>query len=195
MRSLIPSGSPRRRRRSRRSVTASRALAVATSALLVLGSAGCGADTLAEKATEKAAEKAIEEAASSEGVDVDLDTEDGEISIETSDGSFTSGTGSLPDGFPDDVPVLDGEVLSGAASQQNGTTSYVVTIVVAATMEEAMTGAVAELERAGYTPTEGSMSMGEMLIEAYTGPWEVVVSATDDGSGDAMLQYVVTSTS
>lgn len=167
-----------------------RLLAAPLVAALALTASGCGADTLAERATEKAAEKALEDAAS-EGVDIDLDSEEGGISIETDDGSFTSGLGSLPDGFPDDVPVVEGEILSGASSQQDGTTAYLVSVMVEATAQEAMVEAISALEDAGYSRTENSMSMDGLYIEMLTGPWEVTVGSTDDGEGGTMLQYTV----
>ena len=143
----------------------------------------------AEKILEDT-KKALEDAAS-EGVDIDLDSEEGGISIETDDGSFTSGLGSLPDGFPDDVPVVEGEILSGASSQQDGTTAYLVSVMVEATAQEAMAEAISALEDAGYSRTENSMSMDGLYIEMLTGPWEVTVGSTDDGEGGTMLQYTV----
>ncbi|MBU2076230.1 MAG: hypothetical protein KJ938_17505 [Actinobacteria bacterium] len=181
MRSLRPPHRPR---------PPHRLLAVPLLVALAVTASGCGADTLAERATEKAAEKALEDAAA-EGVEIDLDAGEGGISVETDDGSFTSGLGSLPAGFPEDVPVVGGEILNGASSQQDGTTAYIVTVMVQGAAQEAMAEAISALEDAGYSRTENSMSMGGLLIEMLTGPWEVTVGATDDGEGGTMLQYTV----
>ncbi|HRW36889.1 MAG: hypothetical protein KDB04_09120 [Acidimicrobiales bacterium] len=89
-----------------------RHLALATSATALLLLAGCGA--AADKVAEKATEKAIE---SQTGGNVDLDADDGSFTIETDEGTYSSGTGKAPDSWPDDVPLPDGlEVQVGTES-------------------------------------------------------------------------------
>jgi len=63
---------------------------------LVLTACGSAAEVL----TEQVAEQAIG------GGDVKIDTDSGEVSVETEDGSIVIGGGELPDGF--DVPLPDG---------------------------------------------------------------------------------------
>jgi hypothetical protein len=72
-------------------------------AVLAFVAVGCQA------ATEGLTEQVLEQ---QEGVeDVNINTDTGEISVETEDGSFSLGGGEIPDGFP--VPLPDGyEVLS-----------------------------------------------------------------------------------
>ena len=82
-------------------------LAVVPAALLATSLVGCG---LAEDAVKDAAE----DAAKSEGVDLDPDNiEDGDIDIESTDGSIT--TGKLPKDFPtDEVPSWTARSSSGS---------------------------------------------------------------------------------
>jgi hypothetical protein len=52
---------------------------------------------------EELAEQIVE---SQEGVeDVEIDSDSGEVNVESDEGSFTIGGGEIPDGFPIDVPV------------------------------------------------------------------------------------------
>ncbi len=86
------------------------AAAAAVLGLVLLGSAGCG------KAAEKVAEKATEQAIESQGGDdanVDIGS-DGQVKIETAEGSYSAGTGEKPKGWPDDVALPDGlEIVTG----------------------------------------------------------------------------------
>ena len=73
--------------------------------------AGCGgSDTVADKA----AEKMIEHQASQDGqeVDVDLDSSAGTYSVTSKEGNtqvnFGGQGGSVPEGWPEDVPVMEG---------------------------------------------------------------------------------------
>lgn len=90
-------------------------------AALVLGT-GCGA--AADKAAEKVAEEAVEEAI---GADVDVD-DDGNVQIETEDGSSFSGGSELPDDWPEDVPMPDGSDIEGSFG---GSASGETTLTVA----------------------------------------------------------------
>lgn len=68
--------------------------------VLVTGAGGCG--QAADKISEKATEKAIESGADG---DADVDISDGQMNIETEDGSFSVGSGEVPDTWPEDVPL------------------------------------------------------------------------------------------
>lgn len=98
--------------------------AILVSLLLVLVFAGgCLGQKISEKITEKVIEKAIE----SEGGDnVDIDLDDGEMTIESDDGEVNISTGAdLPDNFPDNVPVYpDMEIISSWAVTEDDKDSY-----------------------------------------------------------------------
>jgi len=98
--------------------------AILVSLLLVLVFAGgCLGQKISEKITEKVIEKAIE----SEGGDnVDIDLDDGEMTIESDDGEVNISMGAdLPDNFPDNVPVYpDMEIISSWAVTEDDKDSY-----------------------------------------------------------------------
>ncbi len=86
--------------------------------MVLMATAGC------QKAAEKAAEKAIEGATG-----VDIDTSDGSVTIESEDGGsveIQGESGDIPEGFPDDVPVYDGDIqTTSKVSTGEGTAFYV----------------------------------------------------------------------
>lgn len=66
---------------------------------------GCGnaVDGLAEGAVERAIENELGESA-------DVSIDDDSFTVDTEEGSITAGAGSVPEDFPPDVPLVDGEV-------------------------------------------------------------------------------------
>lgn len=116
--------------------------ALAITSVLV---AGCGAgDTVAENAAEKAIEDGVE-------ADVDIDSDDGSVSVEGEDGSFSSST-RMPDTFPvDEVPLIDGEVVTGTTIEDDGGQVWTVALEVDGTAEEAFDTALSLLKSAGFT--------------------------------------------
>lgn len=71
-------------------------------AIVVIATGASGCNPFQKKATEKSIEKAIEES-SGENVKVDIDNET--TTFTTDEGSTVVGSGSLPDNFPEDVPI------------------------------------------------------------------------------------------
>lgn len=89
--------------------------ALAVTALVPLLLAGCG--TVTENLAEEAAERAAE-AGGGGDVEVDVDDE-GNVSVESDEGSISVGSGaSLPDGFPESMPVPEGLETAGGFSQE-----------------------------------------------------------------------------
>ncbi len=167
-------------------------LAPTAGLLLLLGTTACGADQLGERAAESAVERAAE-AAASEGVDVDIDTDGGGVTVETSEGTFTSGVGSLPEGFPEDIPIAEGEIFSGASSTTEGQQGWLVTVSVDQAPDEALAEAGAALEAAGYSPGDNSIAMEGLSFVQYVGSeWDLILGATEDGEGGTLLSYTVT---
>lgn len=70
--------------------------------------------TLALSACGKIAEEAVERGIESQtGGDVEIDADQGNFSVESSEGTFEQRVGQMPDNFPDSVPLPDIEVQSG----------------------------------------------------------------------------------
>lgn len=163
--------------------TTLRALAATATTALLLSTTACGGDEVAERATEEAIEQLAEE----EGVEVDVDQDGGEISVETEDGTITSGQG-LPDGFPsDEVPLVDGTVVSGVGATGGPDEGFVVTLESDASAADAYADAAALLEGAGFsTDMEMGPTQGGWSSEA----WSVFLAA-DDSAGTTTITYAV----
>lgn len=102
----------------RRTSTGLRLVAATTVLATPLLLAGCG------NAIKDAVENQVEDAASSNGVDLDLD-DPNHIKVDTTDGGVT--TGELPKGYPvSDVPVVDGEIIAGVYTKNPATWNVTV---------------------------------------------------------------------
>ncbi|TWG92296.1 hypothetical protein L615_006600000030 [Nocardioides sp. J9] len=168
------------RARLRRTVAAT-----AAAAALPLALSACG--EAAEQITERAIEKAAEDAG---GADVDIDADSGEVKVESSDGSFSYGTGKLPEGFPEEVPVTDGEIVSGASTTSGGKPGFVVQLQVPGGTDEVAARIGDELGAAGFTRDDEASAAG---ISSYENDaWEVIVGTLTEADGKTFVQYSVT---
>ena len=86
-----------------------RALAAAALAALLVPLAACG--------TQQAAEDMVNDALGG-SASVDMG-EDGEVRVDTSDGSMEYGTGEFPEGWPSDIVVIPGFELLASATVQD----------------------------------------------------------------------------
>ncbi len=147
-------------------------------AVVVLAStvllAGCGGDDDdSSSANDKIMEKMIE-GSSDEEVEVDLDSDDGGVKIETEDGTTViGGSGDLPDNFPDDLPLPSGDYTVASTTSQ-GDTFYVVMSTEPGVVAEG-DAMVAALASAGFTMEE------EPTKVSGGGSDTMMVSATRDG--------------
>jgi hypothetical protein len=165
-----------------RGTRGARAVALAA-ALLML--AACGG--AAEETTEGAVEDAIE---SELGGDATVDVEDDSLTIDTEDGSISAGTGELPEGFPDAVPLVDGEVVFGQRADSPEASGFTVQLLVAGTPEDVTAELTQALGEAGFevqaVPSEG----GSTLL-ADSPDWSVMVVVAP-GDGGTNVLYTVT---
>ncbi len=93
---------------------------------------GCGnnEEEISKKTSEILAEKIIE---NSTGADIDInqDGEQGSITIKGEDGeevTFSGGTKEMPDNFPDDIYVAEGEIISSGSIKSGE--GEVITLVI-----------------------------------------------------------------
>ncbi|UFU06760.1 hypothetical protein [Ruania halotolerans] len=167
---------------SRRSTVCAMAAAIALATV-----AGCSVDSLIEEGVERAVEEAAE--AEGENVDVDLDSEDGGFVVESDEGSFSVG-GDLPDSFPgEDIPLIDGEILSASAMQSDGASGWAVQIQ--ATGADAFERAQQALEGAGFGESGESFSMSSGDLEMVgldNGHWQVLLASIE---GEGVVSYTV----
>lgn len=157
-----------------------------TTLLAALALSSCSAEDL----VERAAERSIENAAGGEA-DIDFDADSGSFSVDTEEGSFSTGT-SLPDDFPDDIPLVDGEVMSAASADDQGQRGFLVVMYTDGSPEEAAAEAVSLLEAAGFAETEDLSAMtGLSAAQLGDDTYEVLVSAYPAADQTA-LQYTIT---
>ena len=90
-----------------------RALAAAALAALLVPLAACG--------SQQAAEDMVNDALGG-SASVDMG-EDGEVRVDTSDGSFEYGTGQFPEGWPADLALIPGFTLLAGAATPEGLTA------------------------------------------------------------------------
>lgn len=107
-----------------------------------------------------------------------------EEAIESASGGDVS-LGELPEGFPESVPVIDGEIQLGGGGSADGTEGWVVTVTSDAA--DPMADAVDALESAGFAKDE-SIATGGVGAEFYSdGEYSVLLV----GQGSSVV-YTVT---
>lgn len=160
--------------------------------LLALALGACGGSDIADSVAERAIE-----AAASEDVDLDIDTDGGGVSIKGEDGetSYSAG-GGLPDGFPTDiVDLVDGTIGMSVSTQNEKGEGWAVSVKADDNDAEAVfADAVGRLEAKGFdAPQEGTMVMGQMRGQQLVNdPWSVTVQVMDQGDVVG-VQYIVVS--
>lgn len=164
------------------------ALGVVTCAFLL---ASCSPGDLIDRAVEKGVEKGIEAATGSE---IDIDEDGGQISIATEDGEVSFGSGSeLPDGFPDEVPLIDGEITSGMRFSEADSDGYMVGVVVKGAMSDVYAEATGLLEAAGFTESS-SVDLGGIRNAIYEPNGAISVGVNfveEEDEGHIVVSYTV----
>ncbi|GAA3872606.1 hypothetical protein GCM10022381_14560 [Leifsonia kafniensis] len=97
---------------------------------------------------------------------------------QASDGKVSLG-GALPKGWPEEVPVIDGEILLGAGNSADGQTGWVVTIKSAAA--DPVADATAQLEAAGFVADASGSSGGNGAAALKNDNYTVLVAGNADG--------------
>ncbi len=161
-------------------------------AVFALGACGAATDAVGDGA-KGAIERATGCKANGSGDETKVECEgkDGK-------GSFSVGTGELPDGFPkSDVPLPDGEIVSSLSTGVDGKTAYSVTIKVDGSVSEAAKAYQSDLTDDGFTLDEdGSFSLGGggglTAFQATGTDWDVNVVGAGSGKGENALVVTVT---
>jgi hypothetical protein len=123
--------------------------------------AGCGGDSGSDTAADEAGEKLAEQALEDAGEDVDVDIDGDEVTIEGEDGTVKVGTGDVPDAFPDELSIVDGDVVS-SVDTPDGAMVTIATDDALAAFDEA----VADLEANGWTKQQVTET-GESRMAMY----------------------------
>ncbi|WP_419819284.1 hypothetical protein [Glaciibacter flavus] len=101
--------------------------------------------------------------------------------VDKASGGHVSVGGSLPKGWPSEVPVIDGKILFGAGGQGDEGKAWVVTID--ATADDPLAAAKDSLEKAGFvTADAASGQAGDVgALAMKNANYAVVVAGTKDG--------------
>lgn len=169
-----------------------RFLLAATAGALALSGTACDAvgDQIAEEAAEQIAEQA-----GGEGVDIEVDEDGGQISIESSEGTLDIGGGELPDAFPEGVPLPDGhEVASSMTQGSDGAQSVFVTVSAPGTHDELVSSLESGLTDAGWTIDDtAQMSSNDFASTTFSvsrDDWTGSISVTQVEEG-SQVAYVL----
>ena len=183
--------------------------------LVLVFAGGCLGQKIADKITEKVTEEIIEKAIESEGgEDVEIDLDDGEMTIQSDDGEvnisaddetveiksddveMTIGTGAeLPEGFPGNVPVYpDMEIITAWEVTDEGKDSYSISATSDKSTDEIfnwykdkLSGWKTEMESTTNTD-DGKMST--MAVSNGTYGVTIMVMETED-EGTVVVQNVM----
>lgn len=116
---------------------------------------------------------------------VKVDADGSDFSVEGEDGTKVEGGTELPEGFPDEVPLVDGRIIQAVKATDGASGGgFSVSIEVDGDVTAAFADASGRLEAAdfadeGYLGTSGEVSLG-----TYTSPeWQVLVSVSPSGDG------------
>ena len=104
--------------------------------------------------------------------------------VQSASGGDVSLGGSLPSGWPEEVPVIDGELMFGAGGIADGT-GWVVTVKSTAT--DPLADAQALLQDAGFSVDAAAQGSQAGVVSMKNANYTVVIAGTGDG-----LLYTVT---
>ena len=179
-----PTTAPRRRRPT--------LLVVAPAALLGLALVGsCSSDDVAEQLTEQAIESS-----GGEGADVEVDSETGQVDIETDDGSMSFGTAELPEGWPSEIPLPDDYELTNAmVTGADGERSFIVGGSFegdAMATFESLTEQFAQDGWTEVTKTDMSSSDGVNASASFNGDtWQAILSVSELADAGTTFGYTI----
>jgi len=136
-----------------RAGVALRTTVVSAVTVLVLGGCSNAVEGLAEGAVERAIENEIGESA-------DVSISDDSFTVDTDEGSITAGAGSLPEDFPSDVPLVEGEVSFSQRLENADDLGWSVVIVTSGDPASVVEQVRGDLEDNGFTVDDATEFAG-----------------------------------
>jgi len=109
-------------------------------------------------------------------------------------GDVQIGGTSIPEGFPSEVPVIDGDIINGSSITKNGETVFNVVVKVPDT--SVFDTIRSDLEGAGFAPQEGYDMVennGTITGLFNDGTWSVLIAVTTQDVVGTVANYTVTS--
>lgn len=160
-------------------------------AVLAMGTTACG--NIADRVTEGVLERAA-----GGNADIDLNGDDGSVTIETDEGTARFGAGgNLPVSFPDDVPLPSADYQVAQSFEQSGSDGVAVQVSLSVSgaaddiAEELETAfAVAGWEKESTSRTSGDGFAHITMAFSKDGMQTMVMIMSDDGD-ETIVSYVV----
>jgi hypothetical protein len=164
---------------------AARRAVTAVALLAALGAAaGCGnaVEGLAQDTVERAIEN---ELGSTADVQVDGDS----FTVDTEDGSVTAGSGTVPDGFPADVPLVDGDITFSQTATTDGKRGWTVQVTTTGEPDEVASAVADDLTAAGFE-VENLPADASATVIAERADLSSLVLVAADPSGTVVVYTV-----
>lgn len=167
---------------------------IAGVAALALLGAGCSSEAITERIAEEAAEQMA-----GDDVEIDLDGEGGEMSVETSEGSLQMGAGgSVPEAFPEGLPLPDVEyevANSFETTNSDDELQVQMSLVTSAPVEEVESYLEQTLPDSGWDVTDTRrQSSGDFLNVTFVveqGDMGAMVTVISDSEDETLVNYLV----
>lgn len=114
--------------------------------------------------------------------------------VESESGNVTGTTG-LPEGFPSDIPLVDGNLVQGTRIEGAQGNGWTVSFLVPRPVETVQGEITKQLTGAGFAAGNVSAADGFAQASFTQGKRQIIVSlATPAGGGQTEVTYVVTAT-
>lgn len=151
-------------------------LVISLGLLMLFPLSGC---KVGPRAAERYAEETLQRAIGDEG-EVTIDSGGEQVTIKTDEGETTIGqSASLPDGFPDEIPVYPNiKITTSTRSTNNGKVSFSVAAESSDSFEDVSSWYMNQLE--------GWENKNEMTTEGDDGKWAMI--SGDKGSYSLWVQ-------
>ena len=158
-----------------------RSLAALTAAAALVAVAACGN-------TQEAVEDRVNDAlGGSASVDIG---EDGEVRVDTSDGSMEYGTGDFPEGWPADLALIPGFQLLASASTSDALTAQ---MYAEGDQSAAVDAYVKDLQANKGWAVDPTVPPGTPNMWALTKEGKVVMILSGPNSNETLVAFSVTS--
>lgn len=154
-----------------------------------LALAGCGS------AAENLTERAIEEAGGGQ-VDVEMDEDGGSFSVQGEDGEGSyqvSGDGSMPDDWPEDIPLPDGQVMGSSSFSDDNGEFLGLQLRVESSPEETIATVEGGLQDAGWEEQSRFEQDSGVTVQYVKDQNRAVSISVSEAEGGASLSVTVTS--
>lgn len=124
---------------------------------------------------------------------VKVDKDGSDFTVEGSDGTKVEGGTELPDGFPEEVRLVEGRIIQALRAEDAGGGGFSVSVEVDGDVGPVADDAIALLEDAGFTDAGYQASTADAVTTSLTSAtWQVLVMVTSSGDdGTVYVSYTV----